>query len=111
MLLRPGEVRHTRALMWFEDELPLPLPNHIYFLHLTRDVQKKLPVPYSSVKGGWGYLLGTFILCQRRANSHFFGGSQLWVQCSKISFPRGGGYIGRFRNVWVRGGGVTWSHF
>ena len=45
----------------------------------------------------------------------FSGFSQFFVQCTKISFRRGGVCVyflksvrkGRFRNVWVKGGYVT----
>ena len=50
---------------------------------------------------------------------NFSGVFQVLVQCTKISFHRGGGCVcflksvrkGRFRNVWVWGGGGRWSQF
>ena len=66
------------------------------------------------------YLWGTSGSCQHGANSHFSGGFQVLVQCTKISFRRGGGGMCMlfeicekrpFQKCMGWGGGGRWSQF
>ena len=65
------------------------------------------------------YLLGTFIRCQHRANSHFFRVFSTFGLMDQNVVPGGGGYVYAFQNLEKRlfqkcmglGGGGRWSQF